>query len=180
MMTPDDMENLDGFGKRKARIVYDAILSKLKDIPLSTLQHATGIFKGLGSKKLTLLEHFEHKPSLEEVLLIEGFAETSAQAYLDGYDRFFEYIEMLPVTYTVPKVIVGGELEGKIFVFTGVRRKDLEDTITQMGGKVGSSVSGKTTHLIMKSKGSGSSKEKTALKLGVEIMTVEELESMLK
>lgn len=180
MMTPEDMENLDGFGKRKARIVYDAIQSKLKDIPLSTLQHATGLFKGLGSKKLALLEHFSHKPTMKEILLIEGFAETSAMSYLEGYDLFFEYIEMLPVTYTVPKVIEGGELEGKIIVFTGVRRKDLEDTIAQMGGKVGSSVSGKTTHLIMKSKGSGSSKEKTALKLGVEIMTVEELESMLK
>jgi NAD-dependent DNA ligase len=48
-----------------------------------------------------------------------------------------------------------------------------------MGGKIGSSVSGKTTHLVMKAKGSGSSKEKKALELGVEIMTVGELENFL-
>jgi DNA ligase (NAD+) len=179
MMTPEEMENLEGFGKRKAEIVYRAIQSKLKNIPLSILQHATGMFKGLGSKKLALLEHFTYRPSFEEIIELEGFAETSANSYLEGYDRFFEFISTLPVTYTVPKVVTGGELEGKIFVFTGIRRKDLENTIVEMGGKIGSSVSGKTTHLVMKAKGSGSSKEKKALELGVEIMTVGELENFL-
>ena len=37
-----------------------------------------------------------------------------------------------------------------------------------------------TTHLIMKAVGSGSSKEKKAMELGVKIMTVEQLEDLLK
>jgi NAD-dependent DNA ligase len=47
-------------------------------------------------------------------------------------------------------------------------------------GKIGSGVSKTTTHLIMKAVGSGSSKEKKALELGVKIMTVEQLETLLK
>ena len=37
-----------------------------------------------------------------------------------------------------------------------------------------------TTHLVMKAKGSGSSKETKAISLGVAILTVEELENLLK
>ena len=47
-------------------------------------------------------------------------------------------------------------------------------------GKIAGSVSKNTTHLIMKVTGSGSSKEKKAIELGVEIMTVEQLEDLLK
>lgn len=40
-------------------------------------------------------------------------------------------------------------------------------------------ISKNTTHLVMKAVGSGSSKEKKDMDLGVEIMTVEQLEEML-
>jgi DNA ligase (NAD+) len=66
------------------------------------------------------------------------------------------------------------------FVFTGVRRADLEAVIESRGGKIGSGVSKTTTHLVMKAVGSGSSKEKKAIELGVTIMTVEQLENLLK
>jgi NAD-dependent DNA ligase len=45
--------------------------------------------------------------------------------------------------------------------------------------KIGGSVSKTTTHLVMKAVGSGSSKEKKAVELGVEVITVEQLEKML-
>jgi DNA ligase (NAD+) len=59
------------------------------------------------------------------------------------------------------------------------RRKDLEEIIESRGGKIAGTVSKNTTHLIMKAVGSGSSKEKKAIDLGVEIMTVEQLEKLL-
>ena len=61
-----------------------------------------------------------------------------------------------------------------------LRRNDLESIIISKGGIIGSSVSKNTTHLVMKSKGSGSTKETKAISLGVEILTVEELEDLLK
>jgi DNA ligase (NAD+) len=148
---------------------------------LSKLQHATGIFKGLGSKKLVLLEDFKTKPTVDQVMSIEGFAEVSAKSYIDSYDIFFDFIKDLPVTITekVEAVKVGTDLEGKSFVFTGVRRPDLESDIESRGGKIGSGVSKTTTHLVMKAIGSGSSKEKKAIDLGVEVITVEQLEKLL-
>ena len=171
-----DFERFDGFGKRKAEIVYNAIQSKIKDIELSKLMHATGIFNGLGSKKLILLEEFKTKPTIDQILEIEGFAEKSAQVYIDGYDKFFEFIKELPVTIKkTEKSSNSGELEGKVYVFTGVRDKTAETLIESKGGKISSGVNGKTTHLIMKEKGSGSSKENKAIDLGVSILTLEEL-----
>ena len=181
-LSQSDLEKIDRFGKRKAQIVWNSIKKATNGVSLSKLQHATGIFKGLGSKKLALLEHFTTKPSVDQILEIEGFAEISAQSYIDGYDKFFEFIDGLPITIEEKKeaVKVSNDLDGMTFVFTGVRRADLESVIESRGGKIGSGVSKTTTHLIMKVVGSGSSKEKKALELGVKIMTVEQLENLLK
>jgi DNA ligase (NAD+) len=113
---------------------------------------------------------------------IEGFAEVSAKSYIDSYDIYFDFVKDLPVTISekVEVVKTGSDLDGKQFVFTGVRRKDLEEVIVSRGGVIGGSVSKNTTHLVMKEKGSGSSKETKAVSLGVTILTVEELEDLLK
>jgi DNA ligase (NAD+) len=178
----NDLEKIDRFGKRKATIVFNSIQKATQNVSLSKLQHATGIFKGLGSKKLALLEEFKTKPTVEQVLTVEGFADISAKSYIDGYDKFFDFIKNLPITIQEKQetVKVSSDLDGMNFVFTGVRRADLESVIESRGGKIGGSVSKNTTHLIMKSVGSGSSKEKKAIELGVQIMTVEQLENMLK
>ena len=180
-LTTSDLEKIDRFGKRKAQIVYNSIQKSVSGVQLSKLQHATGIFKGLGSKKLVLLEDFITKPTVDQVMSIEGFAEVSAKSYIDSYDIFFEFIKDLPVTIVekVEAAKVGTDLEGKSFVFTGVRRKDLEEVIESRGGKIGGSVSKNTTHLVMKVVGSGSSKEKKAIELGVEVITVEQLEKIV-
>ena len=181
-LSQSDLEKIERFGKRKAQIVWNSIKKATNGVSLSKLQHATGIFKGLGSKKLALLEHFTTKPSINQVLEIEGFAEISAQSYIDGYDKFFEFISGLPITIQekIEAVKVSNDLDGMTFVFTGVRRADLESVIESRGGKIGGSVSRNTTHLVMKAVGSGSSKEKKAIELGVEVITVEQLETLLK
>ena len=181
-LTTSDLEKIDRFGKRKAKIVYDSIQKSVTNVQLSKLQHATGIFKGLGSKKLVLLEDFTTKPTIDQVMAIEGFAEVSAKSYIDSYDIYFDFVKDLPVTISekVEVVKTGSDLDGKQFVFTGVRRPDLESVIESRGGKISSGVSKNTTHLVMKSVGSGSSKEKKAIELGVEVITVEQLEDLLK
>jgi NAD-dependent DNA ligase len=180
-MKLSDYQNLPGFGDRKSEKVFENIQKSTRDVSLSKLQHASGIFNGLGSKKLVLLEQFTEKPTVEEVMNLEGFAETSAKTFIDNYDKFFDYLKTLPVTVAVTEEVVqeSNDLEGKQFVFTGVRRSDLEEIILSKGGKIGGSVSKNTTHLVMKVKGSGSSKETKAISLGCEILVVSELENLL-
>lgn len=181
-LSKKDLESIDRFGKRKAEIVFNSIKKATSDVELSKLQHATGIFTGLGSKKLVLLEQFKTKPTTEQVMTIEGFASISANTYVDNYDIFFNFIKDLPIIILEKKEVTktSSDLEGKTFVFTGVRRADLEELIECKGGKIGGNVSKSTSYLVMKSKGSGSSKETKAIDLGVEILTVDELEELLK
>jgi NAD-dependent DNA ligase len=180
-LTPDKLSKLEGFGKRKAMIVYNSIQSKIKDVQLSKLQHATGLFRNMGSKKLALLEHFNIKPTIEEVSKIEGIGEVLANEYVNKYDIFFEFIKDLPITLKKKSdVVLGNALTGKQFVFTGIRLPEYEKIITENGGKIGSSVSKNTSYLVMKAKGSGSGKEAKAISLGVQILDVVELETLLK
>jgi len=176
-----DLEKIDRFGKRKAQIVYTSIQKCISNVELSKLQHATGMFKGLGSLRLVKLEHFKTKPTIEDVMKIEGFAETSARAYIEAYDDFFNFIKGLPITIKEKVNIekTSDDLEGKTFVFTGVRRPDLVKIIESRGGKEGSSVSKNTTHLVCINKNSSSSKMNKARDLGIIILEVSDLEKLL-
>ncbi len=181
-MCKNDFLLLEGFGERKAEIVYNAIHSKMRDIPLNKLMHSSGVYKFLGSKKLALVEHFETKPSLKEVISIEGFSEISAKNFIDGYDLFWDFVKDLPITWkrSVKVEVLSNEFEGKVFCFSGARDKNIENILISKGAKIASGVNSKTTHLIMKEIGTGSSKESKALELGITIMTLEELKNLLK
>lgn len=182
-LKPKDMENLEGFGKRKSEIVYNAIQSKIKGVQLSKLQYASNLYKGLGSKKLALLEQFgyEDKPNIEDILKIQGFSNISANSYLEAFDKFKILIKDLPLTINKKEIVKSSDsLEGKSFCFTGVRRQDLETIIEENGGKVASGVSKNLTYLVCKDKNSGSSKLVKAEQLGVIIFDIEELEKFLE
>ena len=173
---------LEGFQEKKAAKVHKSIQQKLKDIPLAKLQHASNLFRGLGSRKLEALAQFdapEKKPTALEIVAIDGFSDITAKAYLEGIDTFWSWASELPVTIKAYKILGEGPLKDKNFVFSGFRSKELETEIVEKGGKVTSSVSKKTFALVMKRTGTGSSKEKKALDAGAQVMTVEELESFL-
>jgi NAD-dependent DNA ligase/O-acetyl-ADP-ribose deacetylase (regulator of RNase III) len=177
-MSIDDFEALEGFQRRKAEICYNEIHSKMSNVPLEQVQHASNLFAGLGSTKLALLKTYDsvdNTPSLRTITAIDGFSEKSAWAYLEGINKFWLWLEKLPITiekYEPPK---SGPLTGKMFVFTGGKPKDLIAKLEGLGGKVGSSVSKKSFALVLKQTGSGSSKEKKAADLGLKTFDWETL-----
>ena len=181
-MTKDDMVKLDKFGVRKAEKVINSINEK-RNVTLSKIQHASGFFNNLGSKKLLLLEDLNETATINQIVEREGFSEISANNYLDGIVKYNEWVKELDglvfISKTEVKKASGSGLDGMAFVFSGVRRSDLNEIIEDMGGRVASGISKKTTHLVMKVKGTGSAKEKKALDLGQTILTVDELEEML-
>lgn len=77
-------------------------------------------------------------------------------------------------------VPVGNDLVDMTVVYTGIRDKISEELIVRRGGKIGSSVSKNTTHLICKDPNSGSSKLEKAKLLGVKIMSLEDLNNLLR
>jgi len=181
-MKESDFRKLPGFGDRKAEIAYNAIHSKMTNVSLSKLQHASGCFKLLGSKKLVLLEElYGTNVTLGGLLAINGFAQKSAEDYLQGIKKFKEFIKNLPITIKKEEKmeVMSKKYEGMSVCFTGFRNADFESILTANGGKVASGVSKNTTHLITKEKGKGTSKEIKAQELGITIWNVEEFTEFL-
>lgn len=189
-MDVSDMVELDRIGERKAEKIYEGIHSKLEGITLSTLQHASGFFQGLGSKKLALVEKalqefdfINHsKTPLYELQKIDGFSNKSAQMYMNGIHLFNEWVKDLPCTIAEPieePVVTGSKFAGQVVVFTGYRNVEAEKQIVAEGGEIGNKVNKKTTLLVMKKKGSGSSKEQNAISMGIKIVDKDEFEKML-
>jgi DNA ligase (NAD+) len=183
-LSVSDMAKIPGFAHKKSETLYRNIQKSTTNVVLSKLQHASGCFRTLGSKKLALVEHFGYQgsPTVAEIVSINGFAEKSALAYLHGLVKFRNFLEnltMITITKKEEVKVEGDKCKGWAVVFTGFRDAILELDVIQNGGAVVSSVSKKTTHLIMKEKGSGSSKEQKAIDLGVTIWAAEELKNYL-
>lgn len=104
---------------------------------------------------------------------IEGVGVTTGIAFIQGLiDWWCNDENIIPITYY--------GLEEKTFegqmtvVFTGFRSKEWENKLKEQGHKISNSVSKKTSCLVVKEKGSGSTKEQKAESLGVPIFTMQE------
>jgi len=179
-----EMASWNGWGDRKAEIVYSSIHSKLKSVEPHMLKHASGCFEGLGSSKLGWVAHLPDDCTVADVMKVDGFAEPTAKTYVDGLKKFAEWRKQLPEwvldnAKPIEAEVKGEKCKGWIVVFTGFRDKNLERLLAEQGGSTASSVSGRTTHLVMKQKGSGSSKEKKAQDLGINILDKKDIEGIL-
>ena len=182
-MQESDFLKLPGFAQSKSTNLYNSIKEKMTDAQLAIVQHASTMFPGLGSKQLQKLEHFDTKPLLTQVMQISGFSDTLANAYVNNYDKFFNWLHNLPITIAKPvvkQINVNGKFAGKTVVFTGIRDQELEDYIVMEGGNVGSGVNKKTDYLVCKQVGSGSGKEEKANQLGIKIVTIDQFRLMCK
>lgn len=179
-----DIKEIYRFGEKKANNTWNAIRESCESVDVAKLQHATGVFENLGSRKLALLKHFQRKPSVEEVMQIDGFAEKSASIYVNNWLKFYNFISELPITISYETEeqeddTVSNDLDGLSFCFTGIRMPEAEAEIKSRGGNIASGVTKTTTHLVCKDPSAGSSKLQKARTQGVSIITVLELEKML-
>lgn len=133
------------------------------------------------AKKVSHLLEFKNW-SLEDFNNLDDIGPKMAQSLYSFFQNSTQIellmqLEALGVNLKGATQNLEGKLLGKIIVFTGFRNPELEVKIEREGGEVANSLSKKTNILIMKEKGSGSSKEKKAIENGTEIFTVEEFEA---
>ena len=77
----------------------------------------------------------------------------------------------------------GDKLKNKVFVITGALskpRSEFEKMIKENGGKVSGSVSSKTTYLLAADGEESSTKYKTAVSLGIEIINEDKFNELIK
>ena len=182
-MQKSDFLKLEKFGNRKSDMTFTNIQEGIKNIELSRLQHASGYFTPLGYKKLKLLSHFTSKPTINDVIKIKGFSNKTAENFVKNYDNFFSFLKTLPI---IPKQqddnikITGNKFNDTVICFTGFRDDVVKNLIEQSGGKVVDSVGKDTTHLVIKKRGSGSSKETKATEKGIPILEIDEFKKLYK
>ena len=193
-LTTSALVTLEGFGPKRASNLVEAIATS-REQPLWRVIVGLGIH-GVGSVVAqTLATHYPSLSALmqaqdEALQEIEGIGPQIAQDVVAffGRTRNQELIAKLqshgidPHTEEQPQTTSAMRLEGLTFVITGtlpgMSRDQAAALIEQHGGRVTSSVSAKTSYLLVGDKPGGSKYEK-AQQLGVPMLHEEELRQML-
>ncbi len=126
--------------------------------------------------------------SIEDLIHVEGIAEKSAKDLLESLherqDMISDLVEIAKLDIFVEKKeIQESELTGKKICITGAlsrKRDDIEKDLKSFGAIPVGSVSKNTDYLVTNDQSSGSSKLKNAQKLGIPILTEEELYLKMK
>lgn len=186
----DELTELEGFGDKSIDNLLTAIENS-KNNSLERLLFGLGI-PNVGEKtskmlamKYETLENLKNA-SFEELNSIPDIGEIIAKSIIDYFrlDKNQEMIEELKelnlnMEYTGPKIEINENFYNKTFVITGTltkyTRDEVEEKIELLGGKTSSSVSSKTTAVIV-GENPGSKYDK-ALKLNIPIWDEVELES---
>ncbi len=189
-ITKEDILTLDRTGEKTADNLLAAV-EKSKDNDLWRLIFGLGIHL-IGAKAAKLLEqNFSTLADIasadtESLTAIDGFGDTMAQSLEDYFAleqsrQLIEELSLLGLNTDSRMSASGGVLEGKIFVLTGtlptLSRAEATELIEKAGGKTSSSVSKKTTY-VLAGEEAGSKLDKAA-KLGIEIISEEQLLEML-
>lgn len=193
-VTEKDVLKIDGFQEASAKRIVDGFEKAKTSASCADMMVASNIFgRGLGTKKIelitsaipTILEGT--RPTLEELLKIKGAGEETAKAFLAGLDDFFKFMKDInmpckpktpPASSQRPKS-QDQKLLDKTFVFTGFRNADWEKRVEELGGKMGSSVSSKTSYVVAADPTDTSSKLKKARDLKVPILGYDEFLAMI-
>ncbi len=190
-LTFDDFMMLDLFKEKKANNLIQAI-AESKTKPLSSLLAALGI-RHIGDKSAQILaDRFKNIDNLisakeEDLLSINEIGPILVQSILDFFAnedtlKMIEELKVLGVNMSEPEKDTSfSPLENKTFVLTGelstMTRKDAENIILSLGGKVTSSVSKKTAYVVV-GENPGSKYDK-AVKLGITIINEQQFKELI-
>jgi len=203
-MTVEQLKNVEGFQLKSATKIHHGIKAKIAEASLITLMTATNLFgRGFSEKKIELImeaypyvfkSNISDSEKIKKISEIKGMAIKTAEAFVAKIDDFLDFLMETDMFYKLfefekqhinnannvvaeqgIKVNVNNPLYGKSIVMSGFRDKELEDIIKKNGGKISSSVSKNTHMLIVKDKEDETGKVLEAKKIGVPIVTKDEL-----
>lgn len=188
-----ELEQLEGYGKKSIDNLLDAI-EKSKNNSMERLLFGLGI-KNVGSKTAKVLsKKYINIDNLinatkEDLIAINDVGEVIANSIVDyfGSESNINLINRLKecsinTSYLGSIEVVDSFFDGKTFVLTGtlnlINRNDAIKIIEDKGGKVTSSVTGKTNYVIVGD--NPGSKYDKAVNLGIEIIDEEKFMELIK
>ncbi len=182
---------MEGFGEKSYKKLIQSINTS-KDTDFYRFLYGLGIPNVGRTAGKALSEHFNAdtfiKLTIEDLRQIKGLGQVLSMNILKWVevDKNKElYTKLLSKGISFKKAKVAGDLlSGKTFVVTGKvnhfkNRKELQAKIEDLGGKVTGSVSSSTNFLLNNDIDSSSSKNKSAKKLGIPIISEEDFLHMI-
>lgn len=179
-----------GFGDKTSQNLIDQLqVSREIEIEDWRFLAAFGVTRLAGGNCEKLLQHYDvvqvFEISVEDMVKIDGFAQLSAEAIVEGLanvrEEFFKVYSLGFNLSVTPKESdresSDSPIAGAVVVFTGSMqqgsRDDMEKNAKALGAKVAKSVTGKTTYLVTGDK-VGETKIKAARDKGVKVLTEQE------
>ena len=181
--TKKELTSIEGIQDKSATRITENIKNGLNGVKLPKLLGACGVLGYcIGERRIDALLRdipdllsCDKKGLKERILLIEGFSDKTADKIIENISSTIEFVDEISKFVTFAEdTRKSSTLVGKVFVMTGFRSPELEQEVSDRGGKCVSSVSKKTSALIVDKKGSGSTKETRAIELGIKIYTRDE------
>ena len=190
----DSIVEMEGFGEKSYNNLISAI-EKSKNVNLCNFIYALGINNvGLSNAKLLCKKYNNDlekimNASADSLCEIDGIGEVIAVSIVKYFNHSHN-IELINkaleyIAFVAEESTGSNKLEGKTFVITGdvhnyKNRKELQNFIESMGGKVTGSVSAKTNYLINNDVTSNSSKNKKAKELNIPILSEEDFAELIE
>lgn len=178
-ITQNDLKTIEGIEDKLSKKIFESLTISVKKASLAKVLSLSNIFdRGVGEKKLEFI--FEKIPDWystnhleQKISNLKGFTKVSAKKISDKIETVKIFLKETKLDYKLSSLPTekptSSQLEGKIYVFTGIRDKDLEQIILSKGGKIGTTVTKNTFKLITKTMDTSSSKIKKAVDLNIPI-----------
>jgi DNA ligase (NAD+) len=193
-ITEEQLLIVDGFKKTLASKIFLSIQERKSKLdPYLIMDASNTLGRGVGYKKVKLIcDAFpdillkRNIPTLSELITLKGVEKTTANLFISNLPNLYKFLDdnsidiltsSSSMNKNVPSISPSSikKVQDKIYVFSGVRDKQLEDIIVSNGGKIGMSVSSKTSFVVVKSLDTESSKIQKAKMLQVPLVTIEDL-----
>jgi len=193
----DEMKEMEGFGELSVNNLIDSA-ARASSTTLTRLIYGLGVPGiGLANAKL-LVRHFNgslealmsaSEEELSNIRSIGPVLAASVRAYFDDRNNRDKLADLLSCLTIEPENLpeesasAGGKIAGKTFVITGSlmhyrNRRELQNVIESLGGRVTGSVTANTDYLINNDNMSSSTKNRTAAKLGIPVITEDAFREM--
>lgn len=195
-VTEDELCKLPGFKDASAAKLVNAIataISIARNKCLVYMVASNSFGQGFGENKLSLFigafpevanPNSDYLPSMREMLSINGISTITAEAFLTGlggWRKFMRKNKLVCTNVTERESRVGSRVEnqsmskysGKYVVFTGIRDKELERQLVQVGATIQSGVTKDTNFLVTKDDmGKSTGKIEKAMEYGVTVLNI--------
>ena len=188
-VTKEQLVKSGQFAAKSAEKLETEIKVAMQKATLTQWAVGSGIFgRGIGTKRtqqaLELLPRSLDAPADLEarVAALSGWSKESARGFVENLPEFKRFMESMPVKAKTPVKVASpqaGKFLGQTFLFTGFHPKDLEAAVAANGGIVADSFGSKVTMVVIKDSTVSNEKTKKAEKLGIKVVTGDELRAML-